>query len=47
MALGGGKDSGGDSRTGGGPLPAGNGSKPVNSCTKCGAMYTGNSHTCH
>jgi hypothetical protein len=21
--------------------------QPINSCPKCGAMYTGNSHTCH
>jgi hypothetical protein len=48
MALSGGKNSPGDGhKSGGGPAPAGIGSKPVNSCSRCGAMYTGNSHTCH
>jgi hypothetical protein len=47
MTLSGGKNSAGDSKSSGGPLPAGNGGKPVNSCGQCGAMYTGSSHTCH
>jgi hypothetical protein len=33
------------SRSGGGPAPAGNGSKPVHSCD-CGAMFTGGKHVC-
>jgi hypothetical protein len=35
----------GYSRSGGGPLPTGNGTQPVHSCP-CGAMYTGGRHTC-
>jgi hypothetical protein len=36
----------GSTRTGGGPAPSGNGSKPVHFCPPCGAMYTGGTHTC-
>jgi hypothetical protein len=36
----------GISRSGGGPTPTGNGSQPIHDCTKCGAMYSGGSHTC-
>jgi hypothetical protein len=33
------------SRSGGGPAPTGNGSKPIHSCS-CGAMYSGGNHVC-
>ena len=35
----------GSTRSGGGPAPAGNGSRPIHSCP-CGAMYSGGSHAC-
>jgi hypothetical protein len=34
------------SRSGGGPPPAGNGSRPVHDCAACGAQYTGGTHRC-
>jgi hypothetical protein len=34
------------STSGGGPTPTGNGSKPIQSCEACGAMYSGGTHTC-
>lgn len=48
MALSGGKNSAGTSTGSGGPLPGTDApAKPINSCAKCGAMYTGDIHTCH
>ena len=34
------------SRSGGGPAPQGNGSRPVHSCQRCGAMWSGGGHSC-
>lgn len=47
MARSGGKNSAGDNHSSGGALPGTDRpGKPINSCDKCGEMYTGNSHTC-